>query len=51
MRVWLTDQNGDLIDLRGETITIRIHVREIKPEYDILKEISNISKLISKYYI
>jgi hypothetical protein len=51
MRVWLTDQNGDLIDLRGETITIRIHVREIKAEYDILKEISNISKLISKYYI
>ena len=32
IRVWLTDQNGDLIDLRGETITIRIHVREIKPD-------------------
>jgi hypothetical protein len=51
MRVWLTDQNNNLIDLRGETITIRIHVREIKPDHDILKEVSNISKLIYKYYI
>ena len=51
MRVWLTDQNGKLIDLRGETLTIRIHVREIKSrsiENDILKEVSNIAKLISK---
>jgi hypothetical protein len=47
MRVWLTDLNGDLIDLRGETLTLRIHVRETKPE---LKEISNISKLISTKY-
>jgi hypothetical protein len=54
MRVWLTDQNGHLIDLRGETLTIRIHVREIKSrsiEYDILKEVSDISKIIYKYYI
>jgi hypothetical protein len=49
MRVWLTDQNNNLIDLRGETITIRIHVREIKPDHDILKEVSNISKLFSKF--
>ena len=49
MRVWLTDQNKNLIDLRGETITIRIHVREIKPDHDILKEVSNISKLFSKF--
>lgn len=51
MRVWLTDQNGNLIDLRGETLTIRIHVREIKSrsiENDILKEVSNIAKLICK---
>jgi hypothetical protein len=46
MRVWLTDQTGNLIDLRGETITIRIHVRETKP--DIMKELS---KIISKYNI
>ena len=51
MRVWLTDQNGNLIDLRGETLAIRIHVREIKSgsiENDILKEVSNIAKLICK---
>jgi hypothetical protein len=51
MRVWLTDQNGTLIDLRGETVTMRIHVREIKPGHDILKELLNISKIISKYNI
>jgi len=51
MRVWLTDQNGNLIDLRGESLTIRIHVREIKSrsiENDILKEVSNLSKLFVK---
>jgi hypothetical protein len=48
MRVWLTDQDGDLIDLRGETITMRVHVRETKP---VLKELLNISKLISNYKI
>lgn len=48
MRVWLTDQNGDLIDLRGEAITVRVHVREINP---ILEELMNISKLISKLII
>ena len=40
MRVWLTDQNGNLVDTRGETITIRIYVREVKSrsiESDILK--------------
>jgi hypothetical protein len=51
IRVWLTDQNGTPIDLRGETITIRVHVREIKPEQNILKELVNISKIISKYNI
>src|SRR5580692_760055 len=30
MRVWLTDQHGNLIDFRGERITIRICVREAK---------------------
>lgn len=42
MKVWLTDQNGDLVDFRGETITIRIYIREVKPriiESNILKEI------------
>jgi hypothetical protein len=48
MRVWLTDQNGELIDLRGETITVRIHVRESN---SIFEEVSKISKLISKIKI
>ena len=50
MRVWLTDQLGNLIDLRGETITIRIYVREIKSrsiEGDILKEIVEIKKYLN----
>lgn len=48
MRVWLTDQNGNLIDLRGETITVRIHVRESN---SIFEEVSKISKIISKLNI
>ena len=42
IRVWLTDQNGNSIDLRGEIITIRIHVRESNP---ILNELLKIKKL------
>ena len=45
MRVWLTDQNGNLVDLRGETITIRIYIREVKSR--IIK--SNILEEIKKY--
>src|SRR5271166_1604003 len=51
MRVWLTDQDGNLIDLRGETISIRICVREVKSrsfESDILKEILEIKKYLKK---
>lgn len=51
MRVWLTDQNDNLIDLRGETITIRIHVREIKSrsvQQAILKEVIEINKYLKK---
>ena len=43
MRVWLTDQNGNSIDLRGEALTIRVHVRESNP---ILNELLKISKKI-----
>ena len=28
MNVWLTDQNNKAVDLRGETITVRICIRE-----------------------
>ena len=30
MRVWLTDQNNDSIDLRGEKMTVRLCIREVK---------------------
>ncbi len=43
IRVWLTDQNGNSIDLRGEIITIRIHVRESNP---ILNELLKKEKVI-----
>jgi hypothetical protein len=29
MRVWLTDQDGQQLNLRGETITIRFHIRGV----------------------
>ena len=28
LSVWLTDQNGELLDLCGEKLTIRFHLRE-----------------------
>ena len=28
LSVWLTDQNGELLDLHGEKLTIRFHLRE-----------------------
>jgi len=29
MRVWLTDQSGSQLDLRGETVSIRFHIRSV----------------------
>jgi hypothetical protein len=49
IRVWLTDQHGNLVDLRGETITIRIDIREVKSRnsgQEILKEILEIKKYL-----
>jgi len=31
IRVWLTDQDGNMVDFRGERITLRIHIRRHKP--------------------
>ena len=28
LSVWLTDQHGELLDPRGEVLTIRFHLRE-----------------------
>jgi hypothetical protein len=45
IRCWLTDQNGDSIDLRGERITLRISIKEIKNIKDqvvsAVKELKN----------
>lgn len=30
IHIWLTDQNNNQIDLRGETVTITLHLREVK---------------------
>jgi hypothetical protein len=49
MRVWLNDQNGNLVDFRGETITIRICIRELKSksiEGQIFKEIIEIKNYL-----
>jgi hypothetical protein len=49
MRVWLNDQNGNLVDFRGETITIRICIREVKSrsiEDKILKELLEIKNYL-----
>jgi hypothetical protein len=29
IKVWLTDQNGNFVDLRGETVTVRLYIKEI----------------------
>lgn len=29
IRIWLTDQDGNLIDFRGETITCRLHLKQL----------------------
>ena len=34
IRCWLTDQNGDPVDLRGERVTLRISIKEIKSVKD-----------------
>jgi hypothetical protein len=43
MRLWLTDQNGNSINLTGEKITVKIHVRETK--HSVLNNIFNKSLL------
>src|SRR6266568_225572 len=38
MRVWLTNQDNKPVDLRGETFTVRIVVREVVDIQNIIKE-------------
>ena len=47
MRVWLTDQNGNLIRLRGETVTIRREIKSRSVKNDILKKVF---KIFNKCY-
>jgi hypothetical protein len=46
MRLWLTDQDGKLIDLAEERLTVRIHVRETKNSVlnSILDNLKDIKK-------
>ena len=45
MRVWLTDQNNESIDLRGEQITVRICIREVKNvKRDIVRAIQTLKQ-------
>jgi hypothetical protein len=45
MRVWLTDQNNGSIDLRGEQITVRICIREVKNiKRDIVRAIKTLKQ-------
>lgn len=38
LRVWLTDQDSNSVDLRGETLTVRILVREVQDLQNVIKE-------------
>ena len=38
VRVWLTDQNGKLIDLRGEQITVDLDIKEVENTKQLIKE-------------
>jgi hypothetical protein len=45
VRIWLTDQNNELINLRGEEVTINIHIREVT---NIKQEIKSAIKELRK---
>ena len=50
MRVWLTDENNESIDLRGEQITVRICIREVKNvKRDIVRAIKTLKQDICMY--
>ena len=50
MRLWLTDQDGNSIDLAEERLTVRIHVRETKNTVlnSILDNLKDIKKSLLK---
>ena len=48
MRVWLTDQDNESIDLRGEQKTVRICIREVKNVERDIVQMSVLSKLSNR---
>ena len=38
IRVWLTDENNNSVDLRGERVTVRIEIREVEDIKHQIKE-------------
>jgi len=45
VRVWLTDQNNNSIDLRGERVTVRLCIREIENiKQQIFEKVKELSK-------
>ena len=49
-QTWLTDQNDNDIDLQGENLTIRFHIREVANSYleKMVKLLENMVKLMEK---
>jgi hypothetical protein len=39
IRVWLTDQNNKLIDLQGETVTVKLYIKEVLNVKQQIKEV------------
>ena len=42
VRIWLTDQNNNIIDLRGEKVTLNILIRKVDNTPKVLQEIKSI---------
>ena len=51
IRVWLTDQNNKPVDLRGETLTVRIAIREVKSRNIKREIIEGVRELVDKKII
>lgn len=45
IRIWLTDQDNNIVDFRGERITIKLHIRKVQ---DIDQNINQIINAIKK---
>jgi len=50
MRVWLTDQDNKPVDLRGEELTVRITVREVRDLHNLIRGIFCERSVISSQF-